>query len=484
MADPEATAPPVRAGDMGAADTPPLRAAVRLADRLVLPAVFVALFMSALEQTIVGPALPSIGRSLGDAYLVPWVAAAFLLAATAMGPIFGAFADNAGRRPALIVALILFVGGSVASALAPSMMVLIVARAVQGLGAGGLVSLPYIVIGDHVPMSRRATFSAFISTLYAVASIGGPPLGGVLTQYAHWSLIFWINLPLGLIVLAVVLMQSKEPRQESHRRSDFLGAFLLLAASTTTIETLQFAASANGFEFLPVATATAAAAGWALFGWRMRTAANPLLPVGILVEPTILLCTLGLLCTHGANLGLALYLPFYYQQVLGLDVASSGIALLGFVGALAIGAYLPAAVLGRTRRYKAMSVAAAIVAVIGSIIVMAALRTSTSLLIIELATAVMGFGVGGLYPTFTIATQNAASRVQMGAATGLLAFTRSMGGAVGVTATGMIASATGLTGGLARMPVWLLGGVSCLLLAICLVAMALLPVRRLDDQPA
>ena len=460
------------------------RATSDLADRLVIPAVFLALFMGALEQSIVGPALPSIGRSLGDAYLVPWIATAFLLAATAMGPIFGAFADNAGRRPALIVALILFVLGSVGSALAPNMTVIIAARAVQGLGAGGLVSLPYIVIGDRVPMSRRATFSAFISPLYAIANLGGPPLGGLLTQYVHWSLIFWINLPLGLTVFAVVLAQSPEDRQDGRSSSDIIGALLLLCASTATIQTLELAANADGTSLIPIAAAILAVAGWSGFIWRMRTARSPLVPVSILVEPTIFLCTLGLLCTHGANLGLAIYLPFYFQQVLGMDVAASGVALLGFVGALALGAYIPAAVLGRTRRYKAMSVSAAIVAVIGAVTVMVALKSTTSLIIIELAIALMGFGVGGLYPTFTIATQNAASRTQIGAATGLLGFTRSMGGAIGVTATGMIAGAAGLTGSIARLPVWLLAGVSCLLLIVCLFAMLLLPVRRLDDQPA
>jgi MFS family permease len=454
------------------------------ADRVLIAAVLLALFMAALEQTIVGPALPEIGRSLGDLHLLPWVATAYLLAATATGPIFGALADSIGRRPALMAALALFMAGSLGAALAPNMAMLVAARVLQGAGAGGLVSLPFVVVADKVPITRRAAYSAMISTLYAVASLGGPPLGGALTQYSHWSLIFWINLPLGALAVLVLVAQRLPPRQRPPKSIDLLGAAMLLVASTSSIMTIEFTAGADGPRGYALITAAIAVLFWAGFAWRLRTARSPLIATSILTEPTILLCTFGLLCTQGAYLGLSLYLPFYYQHELGLDAVQSGTALIGFVGGVAAGAYVPARILARDPRYKRPSVIAAIVSFVGAIGVIIVLAAPPSLPAMITATVLMGLGIGGLYPTFTIATQNAAGREQIGGATGLLSFTRSMGGAIGVAATGMIASAAGLTGAAVHgslLPVWMLGAVAAGLLLMCLAAMLLLPPRRLQD---
>lgn len=451
-------------------------------DRLVLGAVVLALFMAALEQTIIGPTLPDMGRSLGDVNLIPWVATGYLLAATATGPVFGALADAAGRRPALYLALFLFVAGSVGAALAPDIPLMIAARVLQGAGAGGLVSLPFVVIADKVPMSRRAAYSAVISSLYAVAGLSGPTLGGLLTEYLHWSLIFWINLPLGIIVFAVVIAQPREVRQSTRRSIDLVGAALLLVASTASILALQSLVGSGGSILNGLISLVVGIVAWSLFGWQIRRAERPLVPIGILTEPTILLCTLGLLCTQGAYLGLSLYVPFYYQQQLGMSASQAGFAVLSFVGGAAVGAYLPARWLIRDPRYKAMSIIAGSVAFLGSLGVIAALAAPPSIYAMIAASVLMGLGVGALYPTFTIATQNAARRDQIGAATGMLSFTRSMGGVIGVAVTGMVAIASGLTGDAhpASLPIWLLGAVPSVMLLVCLIAMALLPVRQLE----
>jgi MFS family permease len=454
------------------------------ADRVLVAAVLLALFMAALEQTVVAPALPEIGRSLGNPELLPWVATGYLLAATALGPIFGALADTVGRRPALLAALGLFVAGSIGAALAPGMAFLVAARVLQGAGAGGLVALPFVVVADKVPMTRRAGYSAFISTLYAIAGLGGPPLGGALTQYAHWSQNFRINLPLGAAVACVLVAQRLPKRQRPSRPVDLVGALLLLIASAASILTLELAAGGGGQQEHARIAAMAAVAAWAGFGWRLRAAESPLIPIGILTEPTILLCTLGLLCAQGANLGLSLYLPFYYQRELGLDTVQSGMALMALVGGVAVGAYVPARLLARDPRYKRPTVVAGIVALAGACAVMLALAAPPSLPRMLAATILMGLGIGGLYPIFTIATQSAAGRERIGGATGLLTFSRSMGGSIGVAGTGMIAGAIGLTGvavsGTAA-PVWLLGSVPAGLLLVCAIAMALLPSRRLQD---
>ena len=159
--------------------------------------VLVAMFLAALDQTIVAPALPTIGATLGDAAFLPWVASAYLLTSTAVTPLYGKFSDIHGRRPALLLALGIFLAGSLMCALAPTMLTLILGRLAQGLGGGGLTALAQTVIADIASPRERAKYVVYITTVWASASVAGPALGGFLAQYLSWTLIFWLNLPVG-----------------------------------------------------------------------------------------------------------------------------------------------------------------------------------------------------------------------------------------------------------------------------------------------
>src|SRR5262245_19892359 len=167
----------------------------------IMSGILLAMFLSALEQTIVAPALPTIGRALGDVDNLSWVVTAYLLTYTAATPLFGKLSDIYGRRAMMLAALVIFLVGSVACALAPNMPALIVARALQGIGGGGILPLAHTIVGDMVSPRERPRYQAYTSGMFLVASVIGPLLGGVLTDYFHWTVIFWINLPRGALAL-------------------------------------------------------------------------------------------------------------------------------------------------------------------------------------------------------------------------------------------------------------------------------------------
>lgn len=467
--------------------TDAVEAAPRMArsEKLIIAAVMVALFMAALEQTIVGPAMGDIARGLGGGELLAWVPTAYLLAATAAAPILGAIADVRGRRAALLLCVGLFLAGSTVAALSMNLPMLVAARIVQGAGAGGLTSLPFVVIADRVPMRQRATFSAYISTIYAVASIFGPIAGGAMSEYLHWSAIFWINVPLSLIVIAAVVVLFKTDAPAKSRNIDFLGAGLLIGGTTTSVMALNAATGLQASLPLAAVWLVPAAAFWVAFGWRMLRAKAPLVPLHILTEPTILLCALGLLCCQGSNIGMAVYLPLYFQHQFGLSPSEAGFAILGLLGGIMSGAYLPPRLLLLDPRYKRLVLGAAIVALLGALALTAVLALAPTLVAVEVATIAMGLGIGSAYPVFTLATQNAAGSQRMGAAIGVLGFMRAMGGTIGVAAVGAAAIASGLTGETAirvegGVPMWTISLVAAGLLSICVLALSRLPSRSLD----
>jgi len=213
-------------------DTTPTGLPTEAERRSIVIGVLLAMLLAALDQTIVAPALPTIGKALGDVAYLPWVVSAFFLTATAVTPLYGKLADIHGRRPVLFTAIGIFVAGSVLCALAPNMFALILGRAFQGLGGGGLMALAQTVIGDIVPPRERGRYTVYISATWATASIAGPIVGGFFAQNLHWSLIFWINLPLaGVAVLMTNRSLKRLPRMHRPHSLDYIGAVLMMCAT-------------------------------------------------------------------------------------------------------------------------------------------------------------------------------------------------------------------------------------------------------------
>ena len=223
MQDLPATSPPAAAGP----------ATISEADRVrIIIGVLIAMLLAALDQTIVAPAIPAIGAALGGSAYISWIVSAYFLTATATTPLYGKVADIHGRRPTLFAAIAIFVVGSILCALAPNMWSLILGRAVQGLGGGGLMALAQTVIGDLVPPKERGKFAVYISGTWAIASVAGPILGGFITQHLHWSVIFWLNLPLAaLAVLMTNNTLKRLPWAKRDHKLDFVGAALVMLAT-------------------------------------------------------------------------------------------------------------------------------------------------------------------------------------------------------------------------------------------------------------
>src|SRR6476620_7467727 len=216
-------------------DAPPLAPRAPLTQsevRTILMSLLLTMFLAALDQTIVATALPTIGRQFQDVTNLSWVITAYLLASTAVAPVFGTLSDIYGRRAMIILAMSLFVAGSVLCALAPNMPVLILARGLQGLGGGGIMPIGQTVISDVVTPRERGQYQAYFSGVWTAAGIGGPVLGGVFAEHLHWSMVFWINLPLGAVALATLLPKRRKiPVFHRKREVDWLGGILLMASA-------------------------------------------------------------------------------------------------------------------------------------------------------------------------------------------------------------------------------------------------------------
>src|SRR6476646_5034483 len=252
--------------------------------RTILMSLMLTMFLAALDQTIVATALPTIGRQFQDVTNLSWVITAYLLAATAVAPVFGTLSDIYGRRAMIIVALSLFIAGSGLCGLAPNMTVLILARGLQGLGGGGIMPIVQTVISDVVTPRERGQYQAYFSGVWTAAGIGGPVLGGVFAEHLHWSMVFWINLPLGAVALATLLPKMRKiPVFHRKREVDWLGGILLMASAVVFMLVLTW--GGNRFLWLSptiLAMLGASAALVCSFVWYARRSDEPFLPLPLL----------------------------------------------------------------------------------------------------------------------------------------------------------------------------------------------------------
>lgn len=422
--------------------TPPLTEREK---NVIIGGVLLSMLLAALDQTIVAPAMPTIAGALGHADYLPWIVTGYLLTATAAAPLYGKISDVHGRRLTIFAAILIFLAGSLVSAMAPNMLVLILGRAVQGVGGGGLFALSQTVIGDLVPPRERARYAAWISGTWAVASIAGPLLGGTFAEHFHWSLIFWINIPLGLLALAIISNPLKKlPIAGRKHRIDLPGAVLLVAATALLLLALNWGGSTYAWlsgEILGLLACSAVL--WAAFALRLRLATEPLISIEVLGNPIVLGGTLAMFLLAAATVGLTVYLPVYLQSVLGLSASQSGTAMLAYLLGTVVGAMACGRLIARVTHYKRIALAGLAFSIV-CLAFMGWVAEGASLPLIELLTACVGIGTGTTFPVCTVSVQNAVDRAHLGVATGMLAFLRSLGGALGVAMLGTIALSYGL----------------------------------------
>ena len=414
--------------------------------RTIVIGVGVAMFLGALDQTIIAAALPAIAGELGGFASISWVASIYLLTATAVTPLYGKYSDIKGRRAALTLGVAIFVAGSVACALAPSMMWLIAARALQGLGGGGLISLAQTIVADIVAPKERGRYQIYFASVFLLASLLGPTLGGFFTQHLHWTLIFWINLPLGALAYFLSNAALKRlPRHERPHQLDVLGAGLLVAATIT----LMLALNDGGVAY-PWASPQilglfgASLALWLLFVWRIRRAHEPLIPLSVLGNEVVSRATVAASCGMGAYIGLSIYLPVYFQSARGMSTSASGLALIPLMVGTVIGATIAGQLMGRIVHYKRIPVIGLFVAALGAL-ALTFLADDMPLSVFELVLALISIGLGTVLPTTTVAIQNAVQLHELGTATGTMNFFRQLGSAVTVAIFGALLNMSGVS---------------------------------------
>lgn len=423
------------------------RASLSHADiRTIVIGVGVAMFLGALDQTIIAAALPAIASDLGGFDAISWVASIYLLTATAVTPLYGKFSDIKGRRAALTLGVVTFVVGSIACALAPSMGWLIAARALQGLGGGGLISLAQTIVADIVAPKERGRYQIYFASVFLLASLLGPTLGGFFTQHLHWTLIFWINLPLGALAFFMSNSALKRlPRHDRPHELDVLGALLLVAATVT----LMLALHDGGINYAWTSARilglfAVSLALWLAFVWRIRTAEEPLIPLSVLANDVVARGTVAASCGMGAYIGLSIYLPVYFQSVRGMSTTESGLGLIPLMVGTVVGATIAGQLMGRIVHYKRVPVIGLFFAALGALS-LALWADAMPLAVFAAVLAAISIGLGTVLPTTTVAIQNAVELHQLGTATGTMNFFRQLASAVTVAIFGALLNASGIS---------------------------------------
>jgi EmrB/QacA subfamily drug resistance transporter len=395
--------------------------------RLIVLGVLLPTFMGSLDQTILANALPTIGRDLDDIHNLPWLITAYLLASTAVIPLYGKIADIHGRRFTLRVAILTYMAGSLVCALAPSMPVLIFGRVLHGLGGGGLASMGMVVLGDLVAPKERGRYYGYFAATYTSAGGMGPLLGGLISDHLHWSVIFWINIPMGLAAFWMTTsLLRRLPRFERPHRLDFIGAALIVIASVLFMLALNLAGARYPWTSAPILALLAAAlAVGALFVLRLMTAPEPLIPVSILSNPIVRCAVIANAFGWGSIVGLNVLLPIYLQGVMGLSPTNAGLSLMVFLVAMNTSAGLAGQVLGRVRRYKRLPMIMLAIA-IAAVTALGLRANDITPLAFELLLILIGAGFGPVPSLTAVAVQNVVSRHQFGISIGTMNFSRNL----------------------------------------------------------
>jgi EmrB/QacA subfamily drug resistance transporter len=399
----------------------------------------VALFLAALDQTIVATALPTIGHDLNDLSHLPWVVTAYLLTSTAVTPIYGKLSDVFGRRSMLLIAITVFLVGSVLCAVAPTLIFLILARAIQGLGGGGLISLSQTIIGDVISPRDRGKYQGYFSAVFVSSSIFGPVLGGFLSEAVHWSAIFWINLPIGILgFLLTNRILRRLPRHDRPHKIDVLGALLMVGATVALLLALTIGGTSYSWTSPQVLGLVALSILiWALFALRLARAAEPFFPLDLLGNRIVRNSIAGSFFGVGTMLGLTIYLPIYFESVVRISAAGSGIALIAFMFGTVTGANVAGQIMLRFEHYKRPIVALMGLTVpLSLVLVIWPVELSLPWLLALLY--VLGTSLGLIFPFSTVMVQNSVPVHQLGTATAALNFTRSLGGAILIALYGAI----------------------------------------------
>lgn len=437
---PDATAPePAGAPGAPGAASPPARPPLAHKDIIrLLWGVFLSIFLAAINQTIVAAALPTIGRDLADFENLSWVITAYLLTSTMVAPLYGKLADIHGRRAMIMIGVGLFLFGTVLCALSTNMLALIAGRAIQGLGGGGILPLTQTIVADVVAPRQRGRYQAYIGAVWGTAGIIAPLIGGTVTEHLHWSLIFWINVPVGIAAMVLSATTLKRlPRFERRHKLDVVGAVLMTAAAATLFLALTWGGVRYAWTSLPVmALIAASAALWVGFGLRLVRAPEPFVSLKILADPVVRMGSVASACALSITIGLTVYLPLYYETVHGLSASASGLALIPIAVLSVPGTIVASRGMMYLTHYKRLPMVMASVSLLAQIVLV--IRPDLPLWLALTLLGIVTFGIGGVFPITVVCVQSAVPAHQVGTITGVFNFLRALAAALIVAVMGAV----------------------------------------------
>ena len=444
-------------------------------------AIVLAMLPAVLDQTILATALPTIAGDLGRLSDVSWVVTAYVVSAAATTPLWGKLGDRHGHKRLLELSLALFLAASALCGLAQDITVLIVARGVQGAAAGGLMTLAMAAVGDLVSPRERARYQGYIVAAFAVATVAGPILGGVLVDHAGWRWVFYVNLPLGLAALAGLHLRLPAPDVEKpSTRLDLGGAALLAAGTSALMLACIWGGSryAWGSATIVVLTAAAVLLTGALVA-RERRVADPVVPLDLLRTRTVAVAAIALFLTTAALFAVTVFVPLYLQTTTGASPTEAGLLLVPMMLGITLSTNLAGRAIERTGRYKRYPVAG-LALMTASLVLLATVVGDPSRTAVGFGLALFGLGFGLVGQVLIVAVQNGVDRRRLGVAMATTSFFRGLGGAVGAAVLGAVFAARAGT----SSPADVIDGVQAVfVVAAPIAAVALAVVLLLREVP-